>query len=109
MAAHMGAKQADANRGNSGASSARPDAPSGAGTARKPPRPEMSSTTPAPIRASPPPPPRVVQAMRLAWVASFLAGVAACLVAYFSRDATLAHLKGLVTQRQPAGAEVAVD
>jgi|GEM_PF-3334363 len=104
----MDAKQADANHGNGGAPSARPDGPPGAGTGHKPPRPEMSSLAPAPIRASPPPP-RVVHAMRLAWVLSFVTGVAACLVAYFSRDATLAHLKALVAQRQPAGAEVAVD
>ncbi|GER23452.1 hypothetical protein NCCP1664_19480 [Zafaria cholistanensis] len=36
-------------------------------------------------------------------------GVAACLVAYFSRDATLEHLKGLVMQRQTVGHEVALD
>jgi hypothetical protein len=71
----------------------------------KPPRPAMSDLTPAPIRP-PVPPPGIVKAMRWVWRASFIAGLAAGLLTYFTRDAQLERLERLLTERQSTlGAE----
>ncbi|MHA6694992.1 hypothetical protein [Homoserinimonas sp. A520] len=66
----------------------------------KPPRPEMSDRTPAPV-LQPIVPTRQVKAARTLWLVSFAAGFIVILFTFVSRDDQLERLRELVTDLAP--------
>ncbi|UZX04422.1 hypothetical protein F8G81_18775 [Arthrobacter sp. CDRTa11] len=80
-----------------------PPSPASQPPASPPPRPGLSYSAPAPIKVTQPPP-RMVRLGRTLWVLSFLCGLAVLASSFFSRDAHLERLRGVVDQMAP-GAE----
>jgi hypothetical protein len=73
----------------------RPDAPPG-----PPPRPPISSASPAPIKA-PTPPPGAITASRSLWIISFVLGFLAIGVAFLARTTQVDELQELIRDLMP--------